>query len=1228
MELEEANRFWPKERVETLTRIIYQIFEENLRSEQFRDYTPIDDAHKILLIKKILEKRALQPDGLTYFPPLLSKSKQETDFPGIYRSISNFFSLLVRNNFQDRFVENLAGRIIRLEEESPGTGEERYALESDLTWLFGDFEEIKREIKGYDNEDILASVRTYLKNGGRTHILAGTDVLILDGFVHVSRIEEDILFCFCRQVQEVWWLLDYDGKAKDPIGEFKHAVGREARFRKVDNGLREGEQLGRYEAYRIFTPFVSLMQRLEVAGFISSVERAPEGTFRNAVAGSLYLHGLVEAASNEGLRIRSFASRVDEVRAIAREIKKIVHEDKLDESRDLGKIRVIFPDLNDYSSLISEIFTAHGLPFSLTKGLSLSSHPTANIFRYIFKIPLNHFKREDIFRLFSSPLIQGALGSLPPSDGWLSKLKEDVLFAGKELPEVAKVVQSEFGKCAESELDIFLFDEVARKCGLSNLGADFSDLQEKGLLRVRDYYRDRFLRVKVASERENLLPEYCRFLAQMDLLERMLIPFRELAHQSNPQGIVEGFFRILDLMGFPENILNIPEKGLGLEPGRITAMLRRDMKAYILLKDLLQACATEAGLARKLFRINDGYPLLSVFYSIFKSRLSNTYLLDERNPNVLRVSEWLEIRGRCFDYVFAGGLTAESFPFREQKSFILPEALNKAFRIRAPVDESKYLFSHLLRNYRNRLYLSFPTYADGKEVQPSSMLLDLESMVQSYLAPEPGSRGLEEVFTWEENPYFASAEELLDAMRMENQIPEGDADHFFPVEQIIAKHKSLADTLIRAVDLLRSRWAKDGLFKYDGLVGQAAGFREFLMAKSDLFSPSQLETLANCPMRYLFEHIYGLKTLEELGPEVSHRDMGEHIHAILSVFFERINYEKKNVAALGIKRAFSLAMEVADAYFSDHPFLNTLEFFEFQKMEFLAGLDRNRFDVRDRSKEREGLFAQLLRFEEREFRDTLPAGVEYGFGKEGEGPVLLGKAKIRGYIDRFDIGGSNGEKVYLYDYKTGRFPTSDMVKKGLSFQLPAYIRALKTCLQFKEISAAFYALNREVFLKENPLRQRINDHCEGVQGLDISGVRLVDEYADDLLKLIEEGYFHHSADGLRCSFCEFKYACYKDMRRMDHFVHSGGHHQIYSGKENLEKWKGVEEFREKWKTVSLSMQQAFNLKTEKGRRRHLQSVMEYRDWLRENADSFPFYKAYIHGLLQKIGDFEKAYLSL
>ena len=98
------------------------------------------------------------------------------------------------------------------------------------------------------------------------------------------------------------------------------------------------------------------------------------------------------------------------------------------------------------------------------------------------------------------------------------------------------------------------------------------------------------------------------------------------------------------------------------------------------------------------------------------------------------------------------------------------------------------------------------------------------------------------------------------------------------------------------------------------------------------------------------------------------------------------------------------------------------------------------------------------------------------------------------------------------------------------------------------------------------------------------------------------------------------------MRRMDHLIGSDVGHRIYSGKENLKKWKKVDEFRKGWKGISRSMQQAFNLKTESARKRHFDTVMEYREWLRENVDTLPFYGEYVGELIQKIDEFEKAFL--
>src|SRR5512136_2214805 len=70
IELESDHRFWPKKRQDTLTGLIYRIFEENIRFRQFRDYRQIDDQIRSLVVRKAMERRSSQPDGLTYFDSL------------------------------------------------------------------------------------------------------------------------------------------------------------------------------------------------------------------------------------------------------------------------------------------------------------------------------------------------------------------------------------------------------------------------------------------------------------------------------------------------------------------------------------------------------------------------------------------------------------------------------------------------------------------------------------------------------------------------------------------------------------------------------------------------------------------------------------------------------------------------------------------------------------------------------------------------------------------------------------------------------------------------------------------------------------------------------------------------------------------------------------------------------------------------------------------------------
>ena len=191
------------------------------------------------------------------FPLFWGITEENPTSPAYTGPSSNSLHTLLETIIRTFFVHHLAGKIIKMEDAALGTGEERYSLESDLAWLLGDYEEVKRDLGVYDEDDVISAVRNFLDNDGTPSFMEDTRIIVFDGFIHLSRIEEDILFHLFRRADEVWWLIDYDSRSRDPVGEFKDSSGRE------DSGLFDGKAAGKgvapgsKEAYRIFAPLVS-----------------------------------------------------------------------------------------------------------------------------------------------------------------------------------------------------------------------------------------------------------------------------------------------------------------------------------------------------------------------------------------------------------------------------------------------------------------------------------------------------------------------------------------------------------------------------------------------------------------------------------------------------------------------------------------------------------------------------------------------------------------------------------------------------------------------------------------------------------------------------------------------------------------------------------------------------------------------------------------------------------
>jgi RecB family exonuclease len=1206
-QLENHGLGWLQRPVDTLSSIVNRIFYDDILFRSFGDYAFMDGSMKELAIRVILHNRNRMPDGLQYFASLFGPPLESESLPGIYRQVLQFFSLLLNNNFEDRFVDRLSRKIDQWDDVRAGAGEQRYALDSDLALLFGDYEEFKRTNHLYDEDDILGSVRSFLSSGNAPSLLHDVKIILFDGFVTITKAEEEILFCLFRDVEEVLWLLDFDPRADDPIAAFREAAGH-----------GETHVEGDYEAYRISASLVSLMGRVEKAQFRIAVRRAPPEQFRNPFSEGLYKAGKYDDSTENGLKIRSFHSRLDEIKGIAGEIKRIAHQEKI---QDLSEIRVLFPDLGAYTSLVYELFPEYGIPFNITRGLPLSASPLSRIFQLLIDIPLNDYKTEDLHAFFSSGLVDPIPGDQTKRERmeWFALLYEEgAFFAGEEKNALGEILESRSRNKAGDLLDIASVDKVARQCGIRG-GEPLTEY----IPRARDYFSFLYENSRDGKGQKGILDEYYAFVRQLCGLKKNIDPFRDLRAKKSPKEALKALFYLLDMYGIQKNVLSILKQENGTDLEARERIIRRDMRAFNTLKDLLVRTARDLEKAESYLPFSKDAPLLERFKRGFNTLLSRTRITEDYCKGAVDISEWADIVGCSFDYVFAGGLSADEFPLREPDDFIMPESTLGPIKKVNPTDLSRNLFSHILCNYRKGLYLSYPMSINERDVQPSPVLLDMVSLVGKETGYH-GTQILEDSFPWEGNPWFTSEQEFLNTVAVEEKMSLSPSHNPFAFDRLIlGDNRFLNESVMRGVRSLIARNTSDGLSPYDGLVYQARHFPDYLTGFDETFSTSRLDMLANCPLRYLFGEIFSLEPLEEVVEELSFKDIGSHVHAILKMLFEELKAKGENVASTGLTKAFKLALEIGMGYFSCLSHLEGLDFFEAQKAAIMDGLHTTA-TVENRVPKREGLLAQMIRFEEAKLSNESITALEYRFGYGEERPVTLGSNRIRGYVDRIDTIPGADDLLVIYDYKTGRAPSPNDIKKGLSFQMPGYLFAVAAGQEASNAVARYYLVNRQRLTDNNVLTSPIAYPGEQQTGISLAGVKLIGDYADELIALLKAGVFHHSTDEMTCSFCDFKYACYKNTRRMAHLVDSGVFPDLYSGKKNMVRWKRVDDFRRRWKEIKKRMAHAPAAEKEPTRNRRLESIREFGDWLKANRTSLPFYEDYLDGIIEEVESYLKS----
>ena len=195
------------------------------------------------------------------------------------------------------------------------------------------------------------------------------------------------------------------------------------------------------------------------------------------------------------------------------------------------------------------------------------------------------------------------------------------------------------------------------------------------------------------------------------------------------------------------------------------------------------------------------------------------------------------------------------------------------------------------------------------------------------------------------------------------------------------------------------------------------------------FSASALEMYAQCPFSYLGTKIWQQQELVAKDELATPQDEGSLLHEILADFM------KLHLGESLSKYKFEELWQELQQVFSQD-----LEAYGVQ-----GRLEQNPLWQGERHR----LLHMLLRWLYFEYNEQaqglsfVPCQLEWDFGQQSGRPVRITlpdgrRVQLQGRIDRID---TDGQQLFILDYKRSRYPSKKDLERGLDLQLPLYLLA-------------------------------------------------------------------------------------------------------------------------------------------------------------------------------------------
>jgi len=513
---------------------------------------------------------------------------------------------------------------------------------------------------------------------------------------------------------------------------------------------------------------------------------------------------------------------------------------------------------------------------------------------------------------------------------------------------------------------------------------------------------------------------------------------------------------------------------------------------------------------------------------------SSTYKAEERNENAVQV---IGLRGSVFmnyDHVFIPGMVDGEIPFLTAELALSTEEEKRRMCILSRQDmlrHERYYLIHALTLAREMTYLSAPLSDSDSKLVPSSFFDRLY---------DEGIEGFE-------CSRFSSSTLCSQRMvgeRISGKLPE--------VPGTLAPTGVDPSEVLRRINVERCHrkgeydTCFDAVLQDDEIGEEIRSFHE-----ERTFSPTMLETYAECPFWYYMRYVLRIAPPPELEMEISPKDRGTLFHRIAHRFYSsRREMGKGKISGGELIQEYVRMIEIAKEELSRYSF---------------TGPAWNAFRIGLMgTPTRSGL---LLAFMEHEIKNPLtglePSHFELSMGVplcewsdpgSIEGPVSIPlsegeQLRLRCKIDRVDTS-SKGE-FFVIDYKTGGWiPYMSEIKAGRKLQIPLYILAYAasnpgtvpiggTYYQVKSVNDIRYGSTiGDSFYA--PLMGRagksggVNPEFKKL----IEGTRL---HVSTHLQKIGEGRFHPRICDRKCpSYCDYSRICrFNELRLFEMEVEDG-----------------------------------------------------------------------------------------